>query len=303
MNRLPDFLIVGVQKAGTTSIAEYLNQHPKCGISKIKEPSFFSYYGLPKEKYLKLKEFNKSASSFDVVTDFENYLNLFPKKSIIGEASTHYFYFSKRTIVNIKKFYGKDYKNLKIIIILRDPVERAFSAWSMFVRDGKEKRPFLLALKESKETAKKMDIVEFDYIGFSLYSESLMLFLDEFENVKIILFEDFKKNPLKVIQDIYGFLGIEKEFIPDVSLRFNPSGKPKNKLIYDFIIGQNPIKSLIKPFIPENTRKRIRTKIQNKLLNKIKLSLNDRYEALKFFIEDIEKVEVILKKDLSLWKK
>ena len=113
--RMPDFLLVGAQKSGTTSITNYLRQHPDISISRIKEPNFFSYYNESRFSINKLKEFNAlSKNSFDVITNFEDYIKLFDSnKSIYGDCSVHYLYQYKMTIKNIKKYIKKDIHILK----------------------------------------------------------------------------------------------------------------------------------------------------------------------------------------------
>lgn len=299
---LPDFIIVGVQKAGTTSIAEYLEQHPDIEMSKIKEPSFFPYYD-KEEKIISNNRKYCDDYSFSIVNDIEKYQSLFSnKKNLKGEASTHNFYFAEDTIKNIKQIYGENYSKLKIIISLRDPLERAFSAWNMFVRDNRENRSFKEALYASKKTGKSI-FCEFDYQGFSTYSKNIELFQKNFPEVKIVFFDSLKTNSVSLVKELYTFLHVESSFEPDISIQSNPSGKPKNRLIYDSLIGQNRFKDYIKFYIPERIRRKIKLGIQKKLLTKLQLSKKDRSEMIQYFFEDISKIESLLNVDLTQWKK
>ena len=303
--RLPDFLLVGAQKSGTTSIANYLRQHPDISISRIKEPNFFSYYNEKTCIIEKLKKFNKFANhSFDIITDINDYLKLFDnKKLILGDCSTHYLYHYNSTIKNIKREYQDKYSDLKIIIILRDPVYRAFSAWSMFVRDGKETESFLKAIALSQRRIEKGDIVDFDYLGFSLYANQVEAYLSSFENVKIFIFEDFFKDIKKYIYELYDFIGIDNNFTPDTDAADNISGKPKSRIIYNFLSRPNVIKFPIKMALPIVLRKKIKRRLIKKTLKKIALTENEYNTAIGYFKSDIVRLENIIGRKIESWAK
>ena len=105
----PNFLIIGAAKAGTTSIYNYLKEHPEIFMTKVKEPCFFSF-AEEEVKFLSGKP--------KFINKFEEYINLFngaENYKCKGEASTPYLYFYNKTISNLKKFI-KEWEKLKIII-------------------------------------------------------------------------------------------------------------------------------------------------------------------------------------------
>jgi len=149
--KLPNFLIVGAPKSGTTSLYYYLKEHPEIYMSKLKEPHFFSKEckNLP---FRGPKDESLGSTKYMNLT-WEDYQNLF-KGAItykaVGEASADYLYYFKCSIKNIKKYLG----NPKIIIILRNPIERAFSAYLHMLRDGREYLSFREALHMEEERKK-----------------------------------------------------------------------------------------------------------------------------------------------------
>jgi len=144
--KLPNFFIVGAAKAGTTSLYNYLKQHPDIYMSPIKEPNYFAKdidINLFRKDYKKTalidtqKYFSKPKLEelhLAFITELEDYIKLFQKVSnekVIGETSVSYLY-SKVAAKEIKKLVP----DAKIVIILRDPIERAYSHYLMNLKEG-----------------------------------------------------------------------------------------------------------------------------------------------------------------------
>lgn len=175
----PNFFIVGAPKAGTTFLSYYLSQHPDIFMSEVKEPNYFS-------------RIQKQGPSI-VYDDEDKYLQLFTKskgESIIGEASTTYLYF-KGTEDRIYNFN----KEARILISLRNPVERAYSHYLMD-RDkyGREKYPVNKVLLDEKYIPMygfHGELVN-PYIYPSKYFNHVRRYIKKFgrKKVKILLFEE-----------------------------------------------------------------------------------------------------------------
>jgi len=140
---LPDFLIVGAMRSGTTSLYVYLNNHRAIFMPSLKEPQFFSYLGekcSPHPPEIRSTPWN-----------LEDYVRLFKHArpgQIIGEASTSYLYIYQRTQKNIMAIYGEQVTNLKIIGILRNPIERAWSIYTLKKQGGGWKKDFFTIARE-----------------------------------------------------------------------------------------------------------------------------------------------------------
>ena len=301
MLKLPNFLIVGAAKSGTTSLYYYLREHPEIYMSPVKEPKFIT------SRFLKFP-FNGIGDDLierNIVKDFNDYCVLFQnveKEKAIGEASADNLYYYEKAIPYIKRYLG----NPKIIIILRNPIERSFSAYCHLVRDKREFLSFEEALMQ--EEFRKMQNWEFIWfykdVGF--YYKQVKAYLENFSEVKIYLYDDLKKNPLKLVQDIYSFLEVDDSFVPkNINKKFNISGIPKNKFLHEFLTQPNLIKSIIKPLVkgvlPRGVRQRLRNKILQKNLYKPQINPQTKEYLKSLYKEDILRLQELIKRDLSHW--
>jgi len=292
-NKLPDFMIVGAPKSGTTSLYHYLKTNKNIFFPNRKEPWFFSSKDDPNRR--------------GVINNLKDYVELFkPAKTgqIIGEASVSYLCAYDTTIKNIKNVYGKRSKDIKIIMILRNPMDRLFSRYNMFVRDNWIKNEDFLSSVEKEFKQRNPDNYFWDdnYIDCSLYYERVIAYKDNFENVLCIKYDDFKENSEKIVEDVFEFLNVDKIKV-NTKIKFNNSGNPKNKLIHNLINHDNIFKRIIKLIVPFDIRVRIKEMINNSNLKPSRISKKD-YEYLynKYFKEDIEKLEKLLGWDLDDWK-
>ena len=138
---LPNFLIIGSAKAGTTSLHYYLNQHPEIYMTAVKEPRFFALEG----KNLNFSGPDKDIINSTSVTTYEEYIALFEEVSsekAIGETSPLYLY-SEKAIQRIHHYLP----DVKLIVILRNPIDRAFSCYTHLLREGYESLSFADSLK------------------------------------------------------------------------------------------------------------------------------------------------------------
>jgi len=301
-NKLPNFLIVGAQKSGTTSLYNYLKQHYEVFMpERLKEPKFFV-----SPIFKKINHIQPLWVKFMSNTMFEwqDYLKLFEKvqkEKAIGESSVTYLYYYETAIILIKKYLG----DIKILISLRNPIDRAFSAYLHLRRNNGENLSFEEALQ--KENARKelnwIPLYYFTSIGF--YYNQVKAYLDNFDHVKIYLYDDLKKDTLSLVKDMYKFLGVDPSFTPDVSIKYNVSGIPQNKFIHKFLKEPNILKSIVKPMaktlIPQGERRKIIEKIKMKNLQKPQMKPETREYLKNLYREDILKLQDLIKRDLSSW--
>ncbi len=294
---LPNFLIVGAAKSGTTSLYNYLSKHPDIYMpEKIKEPYFLT--GLDFNKV----DHSKGDYGINLVKSIENYKKLFSNhhgEKAIGEASVGYLYFYTETIKNIKKYLVDP----KIIIVLRNPIDRAYSNYLHHVRDLHEDESFDVALKYIDERMDKNYWWGYDYIGAGMYFNQIKAYLENFENVKIILFDDFTANTDEEIKKILIFLEVDSNIKLDTSKRMNVSGVPKNKRLQRFLLKPSIFKSIAKILMPKHTKKKLKDVISKKNLNSVKMKYKTREYLKEVFKDDILKVQDLIKKDLSFWIK
>jgi len=195
MERWPNLYIVGAPKAGTTSLHEYLNNIPGIFMSSIKEPYFFCWNIIPADHYT------------PPIRDQKKYLNLFKKvkdEKIIGESSVWYL-----SDPDSAELIHQVASHAKIIICIRDPVERALSHYLMHATRKRFKtNSFHEQLQQ--EVNFKVDSKS-PHIRFNagLYSEDIKRYWKFFgkDQVKIIIFEEFILEPKKTVEEVLRFLG------------------------------------------------------------------------------------------------
>ncbi|MDY2586482.1 sulfotransferase [Winogradskyella aquimaris] len=295
-NNLPNFLIVGTAKAATTTIHEYLKQHPKVFMTEWKEPCFFVFKDQQNLNFKSTKRIVK------FITRLEDYKEIFENgksKEIRGESSTPYLYFYDRTIENIRNTIP-NHKDTKILIVLRNPVDRAYSQYMMKIRDLEEKLTFNEALDAEEDRMQNNFHFDFFYKDRGLYSNQVKAYLEEFNNVKVILYEDFKSDTNKILGDIVDFLNLEKFNFQPIN-RLNASGKPKNKIISRILIGDNFIKRSLKPFLTKRLRNNLLNQIQKKNLKQTKIDNYSKAKLQEFFKSDVKKLETLIDRDLKEW--
>ena len=205
----PDFLIIGAQKCGTTWLWEMLNQHPDTDLPSKKEHHFFS-------------KTHKYRAGFDqYLTIFKN---ISPSK-VTGEGSTSYLYDRVRknihmeyknvkidhNLPSIPELIAQKMPHIKIIIILRDPVKRAISSYYHFIR-ARNYSPMERFGDVIKKHPNRL-IIEFGH--YPKYIKLWKQYVNK-ENMRIyILEEDIKKCPEILFKDLFSFLNIDKEYMPE----------------------------------------------------------------------------------------
>lgn len=295
--KLPDFLIVGAAKSGTTSLHHYLNEHPEIYLNSKKELRFLSSMS---RNFQGPGDENVNNSIPKNLEEYKKLFSTMHNGQKAGDISPDYLYYYENSISNIKKYLT----NPKVIIILRNPIERAYSQYTHFVRDGREEESFANALTLCKERERMDWEWAWQYINVGLYFNQVSAYKKNIKNVKVYLFEDLKSDPKKLIKDICEFLEVDSNFIPgNLKEKFNVSGIPKNKLLHNFLHNKNTLKSIVKLFIPLSYRRKIRKSLELKNIKKVPMKFEDRNYLKEFYRDDIRKLEKLIDRDLSHWLK
>jgi hypothetical protein len=285
----PNFLIVGAAKAGTTSLHAYLRQHPEVFMSAFKEPHYFSSF--------------ESAPEFDsympVIRDSYTYQTLFAGSEgykAVGEASPSYLCDS-----NAARRIRSALPTAKIIISLRDPVERAFSHYLMEYRQGRETRSFPEALRADEMRSEKGWGKSFMYVELGLYAEQIQRYLEVFGRgrVLVVLFEDLIHETAAVMKEIAQFLEVDPERFPSTAFDrvHNPYERSRGR-VARLVLRSRPIRIWSKRWIPQ----RLRTIVRNRFLfttgQKPRLDEESRRVLAERFAPDVARLEDLLQRNL-----
>jgi hypothetical protein len=297
---LPNFLVLGTAKAGTSSLYAYLKQHPDVFLSPTTELNFFAHEGCD----LNFRGPRDIEYMWDdsLVSTYEDYLKQFAgvdREIAIGEVSTHNLY-SARAPALIKRYVP----NAKMIAILRNPVDRAFSAFSHMVRDRREETSdFRAAL--AREPARIRNNWEplWHYKSMGLYGVQLSRYLQTFDRkqIRVYTYDDFVARPLEVVQDIFAFIGVDAKFAPDMSEKYNVSTMARSHQLQDMMMGKSLVRSTLRSLVPASARSRIRNYILEHNVKRLRLDSKMRRELTAAYQEDIRLLERLLGRDLSQW--
>lgn len=286
-----DIAIVGAQKAGTTSLNNYLSEHPEI----LGHPQTeFAYFRDD-------KEYN------------EDYSSVFKRYFTVGSITSKYVLAKNVGIYDNEKAIKRLFEhnpNCKIIFVLREPVSRAISSYHMEKFNGWLKSDF----SEIKDVIEREDYNNSLYrlfINMGLYAKHLKVLLKYFpkENVKIYLFEDLKTNTKDIYIDICNWLGVSNNFLPELQEKHNPTFQAKSQTLTSILLklrnNKNPIKRIVKSILPYSAF----TRIGNRLIasNKSKKRPEPISDDLKIYLRDYfnphnKELSDMMDMNLDIWE-
>lgn len=300
LEKLPQIFIVGAAKSGTTTLAYLLSRHPNIYMP-IKEPGFFAFYKCPEEEI-------PSDIRVYQTTELDAYVQLYkdmPAGQVALDASvaslTHY----ERAIENFNSVFGKEEAaQKKYIIILRDPVERAFSHYKMMLRNGHDELSFEEAIRPEVVQSRIKRRRGFDYLGYSKYYESVHAYIKAFPHIKVYLQEDLKDLDT-LSKDLLDFTELPGSIDTSKNEVLNVSGAPKSKLFGKMMQGKpSKLKEFVKSKIPQSAVQRFKKLKMKAVAMNVKpvYMAPETRDALKpQFTEDLHKLQDLIQRDLSHW--
>jgi len=303
--RLPDFLIVGVPKAGTTTLHENLRQHPEVYLPEEKELHYFTYPLLAKAT-AGPGDRRVLASLCGTLDEYSARFTNVAESLAVGDCSPSYFFFSG-CIPRIKQTLGDAVRS---IIVLRDPTSRAYSNWQQLVNSGREVLAFREALDAESDRQRRGWGDFWRYRQHSLYADRLATFLDAFarEQLKVIIFEEMIANPSGTLQDVYRFLGVNDRFTPRrVETVYNQGGQPRIATLERLLNSVGSTAVAIKDVVPDGVYRSLRRLKRglaagNRARGEARLDPSLRAELMGFFEADIRRTERFLGRSLDLWR-
>jgi hypothetical protein len=298
LENLPNFIVVGAPKAGTTSLYYYLKQHPQIYLPSQKELHFFTYRILIEKSAgpgdeSSLKKICSSLSEY-----CEYYRNVTDEKAI-GEVSPSYLYHS-----GVSETILQTLGNIKIVICLRNPIDRAYSNYLHKLGNGFEPLTFKDALlaEDSRKAGGWGDF--WLYSEHSLYYEKVKKYLSVFgdENVHFVLTENMKENMVRELEVLYEFLDVEQSFVADTSTIWNKSFYPKSMKAFQLFNRPSFLKDVIKHIIPSSvvqSMKKVGNVLNSSSTTEVK---EEEFDYLYIvFKDDVNKLGRLMNHDFSFW--
>lgn len=281
---LPNFLIIGAPRSGTTHLYRGLRQHPAVFMSDFKEPMFFAYEDKPGP---------------GIISDRGEYQALFEgaeRYLAVGEASTLYLF----SEVAPEHIY-RDIPQARLIAILRNPVDRAFSQYTFqrFLQtEPCETFEEALQAEDSRVMANASPFLLYRRVG--LYGTQIPRYLDRFsrEQMLFVLQDDLDRDPARVFHDIFDFIGVDPTFLPDLRHRTNASGIPQHDTLFRTIKSAG---RTVKRLVPERWATRLSGSAHDMLLTRPSMLDSTRASLTQYFHDDIEVTQRLIQRDLSEW--
>jgi Sulfotransferase domain len=281
---LPDFFVIGTLKSGTTALSYLLRQHDGIFLNPVvKETHFFA----PDVRLgFRIKD----------RTEYEDLFRSGSADQKIGEVCPSYLY-SKVAAGLIRR----EAPDAKLIAVLRDPAERAFSDFMMHVRDGRRR---LEDLRPQIEREMQGTLLPGDrpVLAQGLYASQLSRFWALFprSNIKVILYSDLKNGALNALNDLFDFIGVERLGQLKVDQIYNVSGMPRSEAFQYVINRVRRKRRLFKGMMPEGLCKGA-MRIANKNLRKVPMSSELRSLLVSYYRADILTLQSEIDRDLSAW--
>ncbi|SHJ39929.1 sulfotransferase family protein [Cycloclasticus pugetii] len=297
MSKMPTFLIIGAARSGTTALYTYLKQHPDIFMSANKETNFFAF------ENEKLKCLGPGAdyinNSITKLAEYQDQFANASRETAIGEASPLYLY-NESAPKNIHQHLP----DVKLIAILRNPIEQAYSHFLYAKRQTIEPLDdFLIAL--NSQNVRKLNKWQplFQYSQFPKYHQQLQRYFDVFpkEQIEIFTYEEFTNDPQKVMSNIYEFIGVDKHFVANYNYKPNAGGIPKNSLLQDITMKPYLMTKFVGYFIPNRLKQLIRDTISDHNLKKPQMSAEVKDYLKAELSDEILKLQNLLQRDLSSW--
>ena len=313
---LPSFFIVGAPKTGTTSLHHYLDQHSQIYMSPVKEPCYFAsevrleHFGrefepAARKSSQRLHEYLEGpmvgGDPGGIVSNWEDYLKLFKNvgtEKAIGEASVCYLW-SPTAAVNIRSRIP----DAKILMILRDPAERAFSQYLQYAANGLVRCSFREQIECSARNTRHEFNPLYPFLEYGQYYEQVKAYLALFPraNVRIYLYEEAWNDPAGFLKSIFEYLGVDPEFRADVSRR-SLQGRAPRTLTGQYLLRKAGLTPRLKTLLPKIVRKGIRRSLF-KTNDPPRIDASDRKYLSDYYRDDVEKLSSLLDRDLGGWLK
>ncbi len=296
---LPTFAVIGAARSGTTAITEAVRRHPDAFVTQPKEPHYFAFAGQPPRF---TGPGDDSGINQRAVTRTDDYLALYrggESRVARGEGSVTSLYYFDHAIPVMAELVP----DLRLVVVLRDPVERAFSSFQYLRLRGREvEHDFLTAvsLEDRRREAGWQHL--WHYTAMSRYADALAAFVEAFgrERLCVLVYDDLAADPAP-LHEVYRHLGLDPVRAPAGGApRVNTSGRSRSRLASSALHrleGRAGVRRAARRLVPYQVRERVRGWNQQPA----ELTRAERTALAPRFVEDLDRTERLLGIKLPVW--
>jgi hypothetical protein len=306
---LPNFFVVGAPKAGTTSLYHYLDQHPAIYMSPIKEPCFFAPEVVDFTPQSRVR-FDADAAALHaylegpmrerrktgITLEWEQYRQLFKHvrdERAVGEVSGNYLGSSGAPGAIRARI-----PHARIIMMLRDPVDRLFSQYAGARASGLTSASFRQWVTEQMSAEAKRR-PPFGPVWTGKYAVHLQRYLDCFPptQVCVCLYDDYARTPGTTLRELFTFLGVDPNRAVDTKSRHNVTFVPRWPAVHRLLTP--PVRRAVSSIVPTRIAKRARARYFTR--TPLRPTAEERAWVIEIYKDDIRTLEHLLQRDLSAW--
>ncbi|TPV55683.1 sulfotransferase [Aestuariibacter sp. GS-14] len=304
MQNVPNFFLIGAAKCGTTSIADYLNQHPEVYFSAYKEPNYFALVNEdlshPGPLSPKMNFHIQYSRSLVTEADYEQAFVNAGDAKIRADASVRYLYYPKTA-----QRIAQHAPDAKLIAVLREPVSRLYSHYCMNVQFQTEPLSLQKALESEDSRVAAGWGWDWHYTRLGRYTEQLERYYQHFDKSQllVILYDDLVKHPLETYHRICRHLGISDTFTPDMSKRGKVPTQPRSRMLDRWLNWPDSSRKTLESWLPPRITTKITqtlSEINNKAVPKLSPSLHQELASL--FYDEATKLETLLERKIPWYK-
>lgn len=302
LSALPSFLVIGAGKAGTTSLHRWLTEHPQVFVTRIKETNYFAYEASEREADDALRPHGHRQFS---IRSWGEYLNLFRGAEAFdarGEVSPIYLAWP-----SVPERIAARLPDVRLIAVLRHPVDRAYSSYLMHARDSRERRSFAEAIRQELDGTgdRALSYGQLNYLRIGFYHAHLSHYWERFgsDRLHVELFDDLKTDPHALMRRVYRFIGVGEDFEPDLSARLNPSGLPRRRVLAP-LLRKSRVSRALRALVPPAFQPRAERAFERwRAGHLVKPPLDPalRADLIERYRDDIIQLDHRLGRDLSGW--
>jgi hypothetical protein len=291
-DRLPNLIIPGAAKSGTTTIHHYLAQHPRVYLPHVKEPHFFSN-----------DRVWERGVEYYVHTHFERSAGF----AVRAEATPHYLFYEKAA-QRIAQVLPASHQ--RFVIVLRDPVARAYSLYWNMVHEGHETLSFEEALAHENGRAGTREIeqiggIRWQYFESGRYANQLECWFRYFDRSRFlfVLSEDLQSDPLATMSRVFGFVGLPALDSLDTVAK-NVAALPRSRALQHFLRRPNRARRVLGALVPERWKRNFAERIlraNRRPFDYPPMHAETERTLRERFAADVEHLQSLIERDLSAW--